>query len=591
MDHKILKKRFLNDKDFRPFINSIVFANYKNISPGEELTFNYPLTALIGKNGTNKSSILHALNGCPDGYSPGEYWFSTDVDPHNEKGGRSEFFYRYMHHSTGNEAEVIKFRTIRDYDPDYWEPTKPKISIGMRPFIKIKDGEEIPEDKEKTRWKVMKKNVLYLDFRAEINAFDKAFYKNINSNESRIYNKDRIRRGSKPLKKAISENLESKIYYTKERIYNNYKFSSKEVDIVNEILESNFEDIQYIEHDFYHSNSFSVYLKKKTHETEYSEAWAGSGESSVVRLVYALEKVDNGSLILLDEPETSLHVSAQENLKEYILNKIAKNYHQVVLSTHSPYLVEELPEQAIKNLYINEIDGKVHIDNSSVSGAAAFYLGRKRKAHQKNAIYVEDRLSKAIVEKALKKIDKAITDQISVEIYNGGESHLLKLAIYEATKSISSSYFLFDGDVKPQEAIPDPSEIPESQNDQLEETIGRIFKQKKLVFPKNSNEPTHEYCRNFLNYSRKHINYLPFDTPEAFIVKSLPDKFPDIGSNPNYKELLNNYAAIEIDQQAADSNVTFAIQQTLLKAIEDNNNSELDKIREFIIQFHEHFSN
>jgi hypothetical protein len=42
----------------------------------------------------------------------------------------------------------------------------------------------------------------------------------------------------------------------------------------------------------------------KTNNVVYSEAYAGSGEIAVVKLVHDIVKAKNCSLILLDEPET-----------------------------------------------------------------------------------------------------------------------------------------------------------------------------------------------------------------------------------------------------------------------------------------------
>lgn len=67
----------------------------------------------------------------------------------------------------------------------------------------------------------------------------------------------------------------------------------------------------------------------------YSEANAGSGEIAVVQLVRRIEKARDYSLVLLDEPEVSLHPGAQENLKEYLLEAIkTKNYKWLFLLIH-----------------------------------------------------------------------------------------------------------------------------------------------------------------------------------------------------------------------------------------------------------------
>jgi predicted ATP-dependent endonuclease of OLD family len=63
----------------------------------------------------------------------------------------------------------------------------------------------------------------------------------------------------------------------------------------------------------------------------------GDGVSNIFRLAYALYDFKPGNVLLLDEPELSLHPQAQKRLYEE-LRKLAK-IGQIIISTHSPYFV------------------------------------------------------------------------------------------------------------------------------------------------------------------------------------------------------------------------------------------------------------
>ena len=82
----------------------------------------------------------------------------------------------------------------------------------------------------------------------------------------------------------------------------------------------------------------SIYVKTKL-SSRYSEANAGSGEVAVIQLVKKIEEAQEYSLILLDEPEVSIHPGAQEKLKEYLLEVTKRKKLQVVISSHSPISV------------------------------------------------------------------------------------------------------------------------------------------------------------------------------------------------------------------------------------------------------------
>jgi predicted ATPase len=41
-------------------VKELRFPNYRNLEPNARLPFDFPITVLLGRNGSNKSSILHA---------------------------------------------------------------------------------------------------------------------------------------------------------------------------------------------------------------------------------------------------------------------------------------------------------------------------------------------------------------------------------------------------------------------------------------------------------------------------------------------------------------------------------------------------
>lgn len=570
-----LKKEFQNSKNFKPYISSIVFVNYKNILQKSELTLDFPLTLLIGKNGTNKSSVLHAFYGCPDGKSTGEYWFATHIDPIED---RPAFFYRYTIPESNETAEVIK--TIikkksvpkQGYDPDYWEPSRPIIDYGMAPLPKLSPSDPLPAGRSKTRWNAIKKNVIYLDFRSEISAFDKAFYKD-NRAITRPSHRDSLRKRSKPLKKAITEGLEKCHYYKKQRIVTNYTFSSEEISVVNSILSTKYCKIVYIEHDFYLSGSFSVYLHKSMNRN-YSEAFAGSGETSIVRLVYALEKAPEKSLILLDEPETSLHIDAQYQLQKYILDKIKSKKLQIIISTHSPFFAKNLPDCAIKILTIDSAAAeKVRIINSAPAHESSFHLGYRNHESNKINIYVEDKLAKAFVEYVSKNLlTDSERDQLAIHHFSGGANALIDMAAFEINRANSNLAFLFDGDCKPSRIL-DQTQIPQSEEVNLEQTIKDNYGHcPKIPCDSNQAQQRINNFRNFLDYSKSRFRYLPFNNPEGFLVSNHEElQRREDSSDP--KNCFNNYVQ-EILGSSGEihSNDILTIQRTLLTKIPRNHN-------------------
>jgi hypothetical protein len=112
-------QQILEAGKLEPYIRHIRFPRYKNLASDFRIDFSFPVTALVGPNGINKSSILVALQGAPRDRSPSQYWFSTKMDPIEETGDLpNSLVYGYKRPDDDEIAEVIKLRISDAKDPD-----------------------------------------------------------------------------------------------------------------------------------------------------------------------------------------------------------------------------------------------------------------------------------------------------------------------------------------------------------------------------------------------------------------------------------------------------------------------------------------
>ncbi len=81
----------------------------------------------------------------------------------------------------------------------------------------------------------------------------------------------------------------------------------------------------------------------KRGEIAYSEAHMGFGEARTIHILKGLETLPEKSLVFLEEPETSLHPSAQRMLGQYLVDVCIERRHQIMLTTHSEFLLHALP--------------------------------------------------------------------------------------------------------------------------------------------------------------------------------------------------------------------------------------------------------
>jgi predicted ATPase len=80
------------------------------------------------------------------------------------------------------------------------------------------------------------------------------------------------------------------------------------------------------------------------HGAEYSGFHQGAGETTMAELLQA--DLPQHSLVLIDEVESSLHPRAQRRLIRDLAERCRERELQVVLTTHSPYVLDELPPEA-----------------------------------------------------------------------------------------------------------------------------------------------------------------------------------------------------------------------------------------------------
>jgi len=165
-------KKFKPGKALKHYITFAQFPRFKSIEPGTRVNFEFPLTALVGANGSGKSSLLHALWGMPFGQSTSKFWFSTDLDPieENQKDPQ-RYFYGHWHDDFGGVVETRKARLGKKRGNDYWEPYRSSTRDGMQPM-----PAGAFEGKAKDRWNPVRRKVVYINLKATFGSFDRYFY-------------------------------------------------------------------------------------------------------------------------------------------------------------------------------------------------------------------------------------------------------------------------------------------------------------------------------------------------------------------------------------------------------------------------------
>jgi predicted ATPase len=505
-------EKFVDHKTSEPFIRHVRFPRFKNLAAGTEIKFQYPITALIGANGTNKSSILRALQGCPNQYNIGDYWFDTPLDSIVDGETQSDRGpHRYIHGyltPSGYLAEVIKTRVGKaSRGADYFETSAPRLRDGMDNMPSTPSSLDA-EFHNKTRWKPIEKNVVYLDFRQELPAYDILYHFNWRRKPNTIdWKKSQIRRGGPHIRNALRRKDSTYVLYKANRILEPAEqLTAAELKDVSRILQREYSSIGLVKHDFFGVEGYTATLK--TDERSYSEAYAGSGEFAAIMLVRAITRADEASLIILDEPETSLHPGAQRGLMQFIARMCVTRHHQVVFATHSPAMVEELPDHARKLLDIDPTSGRVRLVAQGASVGEAFTrLGAK---FSPRTILVEDELAREFVLRAARVRGKDFLSSIEVVCIPGGAQNLARRIIPVQAQVGATCALLLDGDQRPADSLAFADDVADSH---LQAELDKIqIKESHLLRDGGSGDRPAQLTaarRKTLNWANKHVDYLP----------------------------------------------------------------------------------
>lgn len=557
------KTRF---ETFKDYITDIHFPFYKGLVPGSKIDFKFPLTVLVGENGCGKSSVLQALENVSAGKSLSQRWFSTSVDPIPDN-ARPCFWYSYYNAEAGRTVQILNTRIKKKFkdgseNPDYWEPSRPVAKYGMELF-----DEKYANTPGATgsRWNGTKRKVEYIDFREEISAFDKYFYFGIEPHKKT--KQEYIRQRSKNLKKAIDGKLKNDLLRS---IVN---LVPEEVSILSDILDKQYQSVKIIEHKFYSKWGTSVYFSQGVGDAsfsgKYSEAFAGSGESAVAKLVHKIFSAQEGTLLLLDEPEVSLHPGAQKRLLNYILENVRDKGLQVVISTHSPAIVEELPPEAI--VVMNQTALNKFDPIPDVFAEAAFqYIGHTNI--EKPKIIVEDKTAELLVNRALDICNPKAIKSVKVVCHPGGARDLYKEAVVLSRLDVTKTYLLLDGDQ--QKELPAGNAVSNSELDQAVLNITGIDV-KDLDFVADSGKQSEQLPtekRKFLDFLKSNCKFLPLNTPEEILWKC-SEKSPhteiDESKKDPYKNAIADWAKEDIKGEVSASDI-FTYHKILCNAIPES---------------------
>ncbi|MBC8487677.1 MAG: AAA family ATPase [Bacteroidetes bacterium] len=188
-----------------------------------------------------------------------------------------------------------------------------------------------------------------------------------------LYNKEKNIRGffgGIPL--VFSSDLRNNLYYLETSTYNKNEAKKQIAEYIDKLIYEGdikssqaYQKVQKILNSFFDGFDLQIEfngLDKKREvyfKNEYSEKISiselSTGEQELITKAFTLYLADiKDSVILIDEPETSLHPNWQNKIIKVYEDFAKANNNQVIIATHSPHIVGSAPKESIRVLIKNE---------------------------------------------------------------------------------------------------------------------------------------------------------------------------------------------------------------------------------------------
>lgn len=510
-------------------LQSLTVHSMRRFLPETTVEFLFPLTVLVGKNGSGKTTLMKMIQVLSDCSNPERIFFETVID----NGGieNADFSYRFVDSEVGCKRIATNKWCVEGQVPNTLR-------------------------------------IAYLNPKTLVGAFEKSFlYDDVVKKPKQEQKVEYVIRQSK----KVLQNKQKESGKKKE-----WSLNPNTVKMVNDVLQLHLEGIRIVKHKYFSGTWATNVLFSDG--VEYSEYNAGSGEFLVALMLDQISGLPDNTLLLLDEPEVSLHPGAQKRFMQCLLSIIKKKKLQVIMTTHSASIIENLPSKAIIGL--RRLEQLITVEgNLNYKYAFTEIEENITKKH----VIVEDSMAKSILDGVLRA--EALDDYIHVDHFPGGADNLKTHTIFTYAKThVDNRFVFFDGDQRPSAEIPVFSEVLEK--DKTAEYYKAVFKEivgvkadsiawgvdaNKKAGRKNE-EQEKKLLVDYLEFFRNNVRFLPSMIPEDIIFDA--EKLEAIcGKLPHFEETTDSKAKIKAvaDASGYDYNmlISFLTTAFLKKKNED----------------------
>ena len=479
------------------FLKKVILQDIRGIDD-LEVKFEYPVSVLAGGNGSGKSTVLFAAACAYARPGTGVEELSSGFTPF-------AFFLDYRSKWSGPEDEKGAYTIQFEYStPDGQRLTVlqcPKTSMGVT-FIHM--GDDPPE-----RW---------VHVIAPENLID-------------------------PSDMYYVHHLSFEMAEPQETL-----FTSPQIAFAQRLLPFGYSRIADLSHpNLKFDNKKNLLLAEQENGVVYSEPHMAAGERAILRLSRRIPQT-KGGLVLIDEVETGLHPSIQKSLMLELQQLALRNDLQIIVTTHSPVVLDSVPEIGRIFLDRNE-EGKivVHPPYRDLIQDALYGC-----VDEKFNLLCEDNAAQGVLEGVFDIIIPRLLakrDSIRIDRDTGADEFPRYARMLKRCGQIQNFIFVLDGD---------------QQDEKVKREIISVFMDDK----KNRSEEEKEQDR--VKYQGRVVLLPGAGAPEAWVwhwMREFPDNFAT-GLGIDLADLVQQIKRLDADHDsvaASASNIASNIVSNIAK--------------------------
>ncbi|MEY8336656.1 AAA family ATPase [Lachnospiraceae bacterium 62-35] len=224
-----------------------------------------------------------------------------------------------------------------------------------------------------------------------------------------------------------------------------YRLSEEEIEDICYLTGKRYQDCRVWEFEEIEEIGTVPYFQVTIDQIEYDSRSMGRGEHFLLYLFWCINKCNQGTIVIIEEPETYISICSQMHFSNYLGKQMAEKGIQIIMTTHSPYLLEHIKNGNIRIVsrmgniaMVTKPDDNMMAED--ILGVSQNYMG---------TLFVEDRIAYDFLSIILEDKAPYILKRYTIDIAEGGEKAISCRLEFPASDRIKYDFIgVYDGDMR-----------------------------------------------------------------------------------------------------------------------------------------------